>query len=94
MQLADLVDVGVVEVGDRLRWHRATTGETFEATVAEGGRIRLDDGRLCDSPSLAGKLVSGLVAVPGWGVWRIPDRGDQPLSDLRRMFYAKVESGA
>ncbi len=31
LQLSDLLDEGVVEVGDRLAWHRSTTGETFGA---------------------------------------------------------------
>ncbi|MGO1543166.1 MAG: GmrSD restriction endonuclease domain-containing protein [Gulosibacter sp.] len=57
--LKDIIDVGLVHVGDQFVWVRKKLGETHRMTVAADHRFELADGRRVDSPSAATAAVSG-----------------------------------
>jgi hypothetical protein len=83
VELGDLVDAGLLTLGQQLVWERPRVGETYRATLTDSATIRLDDGREYATPSGAAKAAAGLQAYDGWYAWRI-DAGDGPrLHDLR-----------
>jgi hypothetical protein len=49
VQLADLIDAGLLRDGAALVWRRPRLGEEHHATLTGDGAIRLADGRLCAS---------------------------------------------
>ena len=75
--LAELIEAGLVEVGEQLVWNGHT------ATVREGGVLH-DGGPHEFAVSTVTALASILAGytVNGWHLWRRP-RDDRPLSDLR-----------
>ncbi|MEU3301889.1 hypothetical protein ABZ729_18955 [Streptomyces sp. NPDC006678] len=70
--LERLLAVGLLTPGQRLRWHRRNLGNDHVAFVHHDGRIRLEDGRICSSPSGACDAVAS-VSVNGWDVWYTDD---------------------
>ena len=64
-----------------LVWNRPKNGQRYEATLLEGGVIRLSDGREFRSPSGAAMAVAEVVSYDGWYAWRVGDRGR--ANDLR-----------
>ncbi|MFK0245583.1 CBS domain-containing protein [Amycolatopsis azurea] len=72
----DLLDAGLVEVGEKLRFTRSRIGAVYDATVTEKGRIRLfPDGEEFRSPSRAAMVAAGMRAVDGWHAWHVVDQG-------------------
>lgn len=50
-------------------------GHTYRATVLDGGRCRLEDGREFGSLSAAGSAITGGAACNGWRFWRLAEGG-------------------
>ncbi|SDN16473.1 hypothetical protein SAMN04488074_13729 [Lentzea albidocapillata subsp. violacea] len=75
--LAELIDAGLVEVGEQLVWNGHT------ATVQEGGVLH-DGGPHEFAVSTVTALATSLAGytVNGWHLWRRA-RDNRPLSDLR-----------
>ncbi|MFG2388133.1 hypothetical protein ACGFYF_04545 [Streptomyces lavendulae] len=78
--LAPLLAKGLVHPGQRLTWQRRHLGVTYAAQVTEEGRMRLEDGAVCDSPSGACEAAAR-CKINGWDVWCTED--GTPLADLR-----------
>ncbi|MEU4108047.1 hypothetical protein [Streptomyces sp. NPDC027717] len=70
--LAPLLDAGRLQPGQRLTWRRRNLGKQYHAYVTAEGYLRLDDGRVCDSPSGACDVVAH-CKVNGWAAWRADD---------------------
>jgi CBS domain-containing protein len=81
--LSDLLEAGLLKVGERVRFTRPRMGETHYAEVAESGRLRLEDGLEYRSPSRAAMVAANMRAVDGWHVWVLESAG-QPLDTLRQ----------
>jgi hypothetical protein len=81
--LADLVDVGLLTPGQVLVWNRPRLGESYVATVTESGGLRLEDGRVCPSPSRAAMDAANVPAYDGWYAWRIDGDDGESLHELR-----------
>ena len=77
----DLIAANLLAVGQTLFWTQPRIGVTHRARVLRTGFLELDDGRIFDSPSGAGKAVAGLGTCNGWGVW-CTEAGDS-LAALR-----------
>lgn len=70
----DLLEAGLLQAGAKLRFKRARI-VTYDATVTEKGRIRLEpDGEEFRSPSRATMVAAGMRAVDGWRAWRMVDQ--------------------
>ncbi|MFD6322222.1 hypothetical protein ACFWOL_04925 [Streptomyces sp. NPDC058442] len=67
--LGPLLDAGLLESGQRLLWRRRNLGQEYLAHVTPEGSLRLEDGRICDSPSGACDAVAH-GKVNGWDAWR------------------------
>ncbi|WP_158073003.1 restriction system modified-DNA reader domain-containing protein [Streptomyces kebangsaanensis] len=67
--LGPLLDAGLLEPGQRLVWRRRNLAQRYLAYVTPEGRLRLDDGRIYDSPSGACDAVAH-CKVNGWDAWR------------------------
>jgi hypothetical protein len=84
--VADLLEAGLVQPGAKLRFRRKRIGATFEATVTDRGRIRLEpDGEEFRSPSRAAMVAAGMRAVDGWRAWVVVDQG-RLLDAVRQEF--------
>lgn len=57
-------------------------GTRYTATLLEGGRIQLADGRQFRSPSGAAMAAADVVSYDGWYAWRTSD--GTSLDDQRR----------
>lgn len=86
--VADLLEAGLVEVGEKLRFCRRRIGVTYNATVTEMGALRLEPhGEEFRSPSRAARVAAGTGSFDGWRVWfvvgqnRILDAVRQELLD-------------
>jgi len=73
-----------------LVWNRPKKGQRYEATLLEGGVIRLGDGREFRSPSGAAMAVAEVVSYDGWYAWRLGD-GGPTLNSLRHQLAAGSE---
>lgn len=81
IEIADLIEAELLQVGSQLTWIRPRLGETYVVTVGENAQIMLDDGRAFSSPSRAAKEAAGIAAYDGWHAWRTSE--NKLLSDLR-----------
>lgn len=81
IKIEDLVEHGLLIVGDQLVWERPMKGERYEASVMEAG-IRLTDGREFWSPSGAACAAADIPAYDGWHAWTVQRLGIT-LHDLR-----------
>jgi hypothetical protein len=82
VRLDDLVDGGLLQVGETLTWERPRVGAVHRAIVTENGALELDNGGVWSSPSRAAKEAAGVPAVDGWLHWRT-EQG-VILTELRR----------
>ncbi|WP_157517596.1 restriction system modified-DNA reader domain-containing protein [Micromonospora rifamycinica] len=82
VRISDLLDAGLLTPGTELRYQQKIGEPAYSATVTSRGQLRLPDGREFGTPSRAAVEASGLVAVPGWAVWRVQPSG-QTLHQLR-----------
>ncbi|MFB9836965.1 GmrSD restriction endonuclease domain-containing protein [Actinoallomurus acaciae] len=82
VEVAHLLDAGVLEVGATLVGRKRRTEHT--AIVLGDGRIRVASGEVFTSLSGAGAFVKEIKACAGWDFWylRTPT-GDIPMRDLR-----------
>lgn len=69
IQLTDLLDAGLLEVGDALTWERPRLGAIYSAKVTDTGALLLSDGRSFSSPSRAAMDAAGVPAYDGWNAW-------------------------
>lgn len=84
--VADLLKAGLIQAGTTLRFKRKRIGRTYDATVTDKGRIRLDsDGEEFRSPSRAAAVAAGMRAVDGWRAWKVVDQ-DRFLDAVRQEF--------
>ncbi|WP_435614518.1 hypothetical protein [Streptomyces coelicoflavus] len=67
--LGPLLDAGLLKSGQRLLWRRRNLGQEYLAHVTPEGSLRLEDGRICDSPSGA-CAAAAHGKVNGWDAWR------------------------
>lgn len=90
--VSDLLEASLIEVGTKLRFTRKRIGQTFDATVTDKGRIRLElDGQEFRSPSRAAAVASGMRAVDGWLAWLVVDQG-KLLDAVRQEFLDQAIS--
>ncbi|WP_181548931.1 hypothetical protein [Micromonospora saelicesensis] len=82
VRIADLIDAGLLAADTDLTFQQRIGETPYRATVTAGGHLRLPDGREFATPSRAAAEAAGLVAVPGWAVWRVQPSG-QTLHHLR-----------
>ena len=88
-RLQQLLQEGHLKDHEVLIWPRRQHGQTFRATVTEGGGIRLEDGRHFDSPSGAARELAG-YEVNGWRTWRRESDG-ATLEELRERRMAAIK---
>jgi CBS domain-containing protein len=80
----DLLEAGLIKAGTKLRFKRKRIGVTYNATVTDKGRIRLEsDGEEFRSPSRAATVAAGIRAVDGWRAWLVVDQ-DRLLDAVRQ----------
>ena len=80
--LKDLLAAGLLQQGQRLVGQR--NGSTCSATIRGDGRVELEDGRVEDSPSMAGAAALGVKSCNGWHFWQTDTpRGLVRLSRVR-----------
>jgi Protein of unknown function DUF262/Restriction Enzyme Adenine Methylase Associated/Protein of unknown function (DUF1524) len=88
VEVADLLDVGLLEPGTELRAKRK--GATHVAVVIPDGRLRLATGEVVRSLSAAGQRVCGTKSCQGWAFWHVERGGGLvPLADVRSEAIAK-----
>jgi hypothetical protein len=80
--LEQLIGAGMLNVGDVLTG--VSRGVRYNATLENGGKLRVESGELFGSPSAAGMFVLDRGSLNGWTFWKI-DRGGKifQLKDLR-----------
>ncbi|MBE1500792.1 CBS domain-containing protein [Amycolatopsis lexingtonensis] len=94
VMVSDLLEAGLIQAGAKLRFSRKRIGATFEATVTDQGRIRLEPtGEEFRSPSRAAMVAAGMRAVDGWRAWVLVDE-DRLLDTVRQEFLDRAISAA
>lgn len=88
VQVADLIDAGLLDVGDALEFPRPRRGEIFHATVEHDGGIRTEDGQVWPSLSRAAMSAADVPSYDGWHAWRVPRLGGVKLDQLRQRLVA------
>src|SRR5437879_1628824 len=83
VQVADLLQNGLLRAGAVLEFRRARSNETHTAEVTPAGRLRLKDGREFAAPSRAAVEAAGVRAIDGWSAWTLAGT-DTTLFALRR----------
>ncbi|GAB1515135.1 hypothetical protein JCM33774_71780 [Actinophytocola sp. KF-1] len=82
--VSDLLDAGLVQAGTKLRFRRKRIRKTYEATITDNGRIRLEPGgEEFRTPSRAAAMAAGMRAVDGWRAWVVIDQ-DRLLDAVRQ----------
>ncbi|MEC3955155.1 CBS domain-containing protein [Nocardia sp. CDC153] len=90
--VSDLLEAGLIRVGEALRFRRSRIGVTYDATVTESGLIRLEaGGEEFRSPSRAAMVAAGMRAVDGWRAWLVVDQ-DRMLDTVRQELLDRVIS--
>lgn len=87
IQITDLLDAGLLEPGDGLKWERPRLGTTYSATVTDTGALLLPDGRTFSSPSRAAMDSADVPAYDGWHAWCTED--GLRLAELRSQLIEK-----
>jgi hypothetical protein len=90
IQVADLLDAGLLTAGEKLTWERPRVGKTYIGDITDTGSIRLHDGRAFSSPSRAAMEAADVTAYDGWYAWRT-DAG-RHLADLRAQLLAAMDA--
>lgn len=81
--LGDLIEAGLIEPGEHVRFSRPRMGESYRAEVTDTGRLRLEDGLEYRSPSRAAMVAANMRAVDGWHAWVVASTGNS-LDALRQ----------
>lgn len=90
--VSDLLSAGLLRAGAKLRFKRNRIGVTYDATVTDKGRIRLEPaGEEFRSPSRAAMVAAGMRAVDGWRAWLVVDQ-DRMLDAVRQELLDQVIS--
>lgn len=104
--VSDLLQAGLIQIGEKLRFKRVRIGRSYDATVTDTGRIRLEpDGEEFRTPSRAAMAASGMRAVDGWRAWLVVDQDrlldavrqellDQAISTVTVAAHREVEDSA
>lgn len=88
--VSDLLNAGLVKAGAKLVFKRNRIGKTYDATVTDKGRIRLEpDGEEFRSPSRAAMVAARMRAVDGWRAWLVVD--ENRLLDAARQEFLDRE---
>lgn len=90
--VADLIDAGLLEAGERVEFVRPRRGEHHTATIGADGSFTLDDGTVWRSPSKAAQKAADMVACDGWHAWRVPRVDGVLLASLRRRYIESTRS--
>ena len=90
VQVKNLLDAGLLEPGDVLKFARPRLGEEYTAVVTQAGRLELEDGRQFAAPYRAAMEAAGEAAIDGWSAWS--DDGSTLASLRRTLLEAAVES--
>lgn len=77
VSMLDLISSGLLEAGTQLEPRTARFRGRF-CTVLSNGQLECDDGRVFDTPSGAGKHVTGRQSVNGWWFWKFKGRDGLP----------------
>ncbi|MFE0025432.1 CBS domain-containing protein [Amycolatopsis sp. NPDC059021] len=92
VRISDLLDAGLIRAGTKLRFKRNRIGVTYDATVTEQGKIRLDPGgEEIRSPSRAAMVAANMRAVDGWRAWLVVDQ-NRLLDAVRQEFLDRAIS--
>ena len=86
--LRDLLEAGLISVGDGLVWKKQNSRLTFTAKILPNGIIETSDGVAHTSPSMAARHVNMGISTNGWRVWQLAT-SKQSLSELRRILNSK-----
>ena len=81
LEIGDLIDAELLQIGETLTWNRPKVGNTHRARVGSTGQLELEDGRTFSSPSRAACEAAGINAYDGWHAWRATS--GTLLADLR-----------
>ncbi len=73
VEVADLLDAGLVAEGDELVWTRPRLGETYSARILDTGQIQISDGRSFATLSRAAIEAADVPAYDGWAAWHLLD---------------------
>jgi len=79
--IADLIENGLIKVGDTLIWKRRSLGEIHTAVVQSNGTLVTEDGAVHKSPSGAAKHFSQ-KPIDGWNTWKVGE-SKQSIGSLR-----------
>jgi Protein of unknown function DUF262/Protein of unknown function (DUF1524)/Restriction Enzyme Adenine Methylase Associated len=77
VSMLDLISAGFVDVGTQLE-PRSSTYRGRYCTVLSNGHLECDDGKVFETPSGAGKHVTGRPSVNGWWFWKFKGRDGLP----------------
>lgn len=88
--IAQVLDAGLLLPGERLVWKRPRLGEQWFATVTDDGKMRLEDGTVCASPSAASRAVSG-SSGNALNSWRRVTDGAK-LADIWKTFRLRDQA--
>jgi Restriction Enzyme Adenine Methylase Associated len=83
IKVAQLVEAGLLQEGEKLIMYRRGAREPRQATVSGDGFIVLADGRTCKTPSEAACAAAQVGSTSGWIKWRVPRLGNATLNDVR-----------
>lgn len=64
----DLLDAGLIQVGEQLTFARPRAGETYSAIVEDSGALVVG-GRAHATPSAAARAATGAGQIDGWTAW-------------------------
>ncbi len=90
--IADLLDAGLLAVGDTLRFRRPRMGETHRAVITASGALALDGDQEFQSPSRAAMVAADMKAVDGWHAWTVAGSG-KSLDSLRQQLLDQAATG-
>lgn len=88
VQVTDLIDAGLLVVGEALEFPRPRRDEIFHAIVEADGGIRTADGQVWPSPSRAAMSAANVPSYDGWHAWRVPRLSGIKLDQLRQRLVA------
>ncbi|MFB7281638.1 DUF262 domain-containing protein [Streptomyces hydrogenans] len=85
--ISDLIRVGLLASGTKLRGELKRSQRVFDAEITSNGRIRLEpSGEEFKSLSAAGAAATGSVSSPGWDFWHVVQQNGRhiPLAAIRK----------
>lgn len=92
VSMLDLISAGLLDVGAQLEPRSSTYAGRF-CVVLSSGHLECDDGKVFETPSGAGKHVTGKPTVNGWWFWKFKGR-DELLPDVRDEYLLRFNKQA